>query len=332
VRFPAPGEPNQMIVAATRGTHATAASAAAPPPGAPTTLTLPHSAIVPANAPRPQLAIQCRHGAASACDLDERDWQGRTALAQYTEEFNLEAVKLLLDAGANPSIASPLPGADAIEAWMRRVLNGTVGPERRPQALAVIDALAASPKAALRAAAQGRSRRRSVAMAPGGGRRHARADAACAREACVRTVEARAAAALRADLNRARRTPALAACAAPLRVTFVTPESGAQLYNSACAPSPASCCPSALLVSLAAWAAPSVITKPRLPGSTLTSQAVEMQWDDSGASLYQVWVGSTQGAHDLGYFPSAGTTELSAYGERPSSRRAHVVCALMVAL
>jgi hypothetical protein len=66
-----------------------------------------------------------------------------------------------------------------------------------------------------------------------------------------------------------------------------------------------------LLASLAAWAGPSsVITSPA-PGSTFTSQNVEVQWNDSGASLYQVWVGSTQGARDLGYFPSAGTTALS---------------------
>ena len=65
-----------------------------------------------------------------------------------------------------------------------------------------------------------------------------------------------------------------------------------------------------LLASLAAWAGPSVITSPAA-GSTLTSQSVDVQWNDSGASLYQVWVGNSPGTYDVGYFPAAGTTATS---------------------
>jgi hypothetical protein len=156
VRFPEPGEPNQMVVAARRGTAAVAASAAAPAAGAPN-----RAAPFPAPgtigidtapaATKPRLEIRCRHGAPSACDLDERDARGRTALAQYASDLNAEAVEVLVAAGANPSIDSPLPGADAIEAWMRLVMNGTIaaGSPEAVRAIAVIDALAASPKATL---------------------------------------------------------------------------------------------------------------------------------------------------------------------------------------
>jgi hypothetical protein len=46
-------------------------------------------------------------------------------------------------------------------------------------------------------------------------------------------------------------------------------------------------------------------------GATLAGSSQTFTWNDAGAELYQVWVGSTPGAHDLGYFPSAGTTGLS---------------------
>jgi hypothetical protein len=60
-------------------------------------------------------------------DLDERDAQGGTALAQYASDLNVEAVELLVAAGAQSfHRLARVPGADAIEAWMRRIVNGTV--------------------------------------------------------------------------------------------------------------------------------------------------------------------------------------------------------------
>ena len=44
-------------------------------------------------------------------------------------------------------------------------------------------------------------------------------------------------------------------------------------------------------------------------GSTLTSSTQTFQWNDAGASLYQVWVGNSVGAYDIGYYPAAGTTD-----------------------
>jgi glucose/arabinose dehydrogenase len=46
-------------------------------------------------------------------------------------------------------------------------------------------------------------------------------------------------------------------------------------------------------------------------GSTLGGSEQLFQWNDVGASLYQVWVGNTPGAYDIGYFPGPGTTSTS---------------------
>ena len=56
--------------------------------------------------------------------------------------------------------------------------------------------------------------------------------------------------------------------------------------------------------------APASITSPP-PGSTLAGTSQLFQWNNSGAGLYQLWVGSTQGAYDAGYFPQNGTTGTS---------------------
>ena len=57
--------------------------------------------------------------------------------------------------------------------------------------------------------------------------------------------------------------------------------------------------------------APAVITSPA-NGSTLSGSSTTFTWSAaSGATLYQVWVGNTLGAYDLGYFPATGTTGTS---------------------
>jgi hypothetical protein len=38
---------------------------------------------------------------------------------------------------------------------------------------------------------------------------------------------------------------------------------------------------------------------------------VTFSWNDSGASLYQLWVGTAPGLHDIGYYPASGTTATS---------------------
>ena len=46
-------------------------------------------------------------------------------------------------------------------------------------------------------------------------------------------------------------------------------------------------------------------------GSTLPGTTVTFTWTDANASLYQVWVGTTPGAFDIGYYPTLGTTATS---------------------
>ncbi len=56
--------------------------------------------------------------------------------------------------------------------------------------------------------------------------------------------------------------------------------------------------------------APASLTSPNA-GTVLTSPSQTFQWTDAGATLYQVWVGSSPGTYDYGYFPTNGTTSLA---------------------
>jgi hypothetical protein len=62
-----------------------------------------------------------------------------------------------------------------------------------------------------------------------------------------------------------------------------------------------------------AVAAPSAPTTAALtspaPGGTLAGSSVTFQWDNSGASLYQLWIGNSAGGFDVGYYPASGTTQ-----------------------
>ena len=68
-------------------------------------------------------------------------------------------------------------------------------------------------------------------------------------------------------------------------------------------------------------AAPATLTSPA-NGSTLAGSAQLFQWNDAGAGLYQLWVGSSPGAYDVGYYPPSGTTGTSvAVGNLPVDGR-----------
>jgi hypothetical protein len=97
------------------------------------------------------LAVHCRPG--FACNLDERDENGKTALYQFAAELDVERVTLLLERGADPSVAVDRFGADAIDAVIGRAIMRppALGSIDAGKALAVIELLAASPKAAIRA-------------------------------------------------------------------------------------------------------------------------------------------------------------------------------------
>ena len=109
----------------------------------------PHPALSTGLRPPPGLVIHCRHGAPSACDLDERDYAGQTALYAAATAGRVEEARLLLEAGADPNIAR-MPGAPtAIEKALETVLRGYSSPERHLQ---VVDLLAADPRTTLPAA------------------------------------------------------------------------------------------------------------------------------------------------------------------------------------
>jgi hypothetical protein len=59
-----------------------------------------------------------------------------------------------------------------------------------------------------------------------------------------------------------------------------------------------------------ASAAPSSITSP-VKGTTLAGATQLFEWNDAGATYFQLWVGNTPGAYDIGYFPEAGTSDHS---------------------
>jgi hypothetical protein len=60
------------------------------------------------------------------------------------------------------------------------------------------------------------------------------------------------------------------------------------------------------------YTAPSAAAVTSPVGATLTGANQTFTWNNSGANLYAVWVGTTTGAQNLGVFPSAaGTTGTS---------------------
>jgi hypothetical protein len=60
-----------------------------------------------------------------------------------------------------------------------------------------------------------------------------------------------------------------------------------------------------------AAATPASISNPA-NGTTLSGASQTFQWNSAaGATLYQLWIGNSPGAYDIGYYPAAGTTATS---------------------
>lgn len=100
-------------------------------------------------AARLQPVIHCRHGAPSACDLNERDAQGVTALQSFVGALKPAEVKVLLAAGADPSIASKPSGVAPIETLVERLSRTQPDTATAKDALEILDMLAAHPKVTL---------------------------------------------------------------------------------------------------------------------------------------------------------------------------------------
>lgn len=94
--------------------------------------------------------IHCRHGAPSACNLDERDARGLTALHSLVDALKPAEVKALLDAGADPSIAAKPSGVPPVETLLERMLRAQPGTPEAQGATALLHMLAAHPKVTLR--------------------------------------------------------------------------------------------------------------------------------------------------------------------------------------
>jgi hypothetical protein len=95
--------------------------------------------------------IHCRNGPVSACDLDERDMSGSTALAGAVADLDAEATQLLLEAGADPAVQVNVAGLAAPEALVSRIIQRPPAPgsEEEQRARTIVALLAASPKASL---------------------------------------------------------------------------------------------------------------------------------------------------------------------------------------
>jgi len=116
----------------------------------------PSGTVIRAEPAQPQaedtrLTIHCRPGA--TCNLDERDAQGQTALHQYASDLDVDRFRLLLERGADPSVAVDRHGSNAVDAVLRRAVMQppALGSINADKAREIIDLIAASPKAGIRA-------------------------------------------------------------------------------------------------------------------------------------------------------------------------------------
>jgi hypothetical protein len=148
------GDGGRMVVAATPAPIAAAApappagaGAMAPPPG----MRLPQMGIIrPAGVPPPPpLVVHCRHGAPSACDLEQRDSNGATALYSLAAAGKVDEVRVLLEAGADPNATKGPRGDTAMDVVLRQILLNYDNSEKAAQ---VLDALASNPRTMIRAA------------------------------------------------------------------------------------------------------------------------------------------------------------------------------------
>jgi hypothetical protein len=92
-------------------------------------------------------AIRCRVAEPSKCNLDQRDETGETALGAAVKYFRVEEVKMLLEAGADPSVAVTPGGPRPAELVQQRMKNYSPGSWDVQQGQQILALLAASPKA-----------------------------------------------------------------------------------------------------------------------------------------------------------------------------------------
>ena len=110
----------------------------------------PGVAIAPRPVPQPAaLAIHCRHGAPSACDLDERDATGATALFDFVRDLRVDEARVMLEAGANPDIPQRPFGPAPIEVLLERIARTPPGSSQAQTAGEMLALLVADRRATL---------------------------------------------------------------------------------------------------------------------------------------------------------------------------------------
>jgi hypothetical protein len=103
-------------------------------------------------APDGPTVVHCRDGA--ACDLNERDSHGRTALFSATSQFREDLLNALLEAGADPTIPAQPSGLQPIDVVIRALI-GSSDKGFREKAVRMLDRLAAHPGTTLTAKLHG---------------------------------------------------------------------------------------------------------------------------------------------------------------------------------
>ena len=91
--------------------------------------------------------IRCRFGEPSKCNLDQRDESGETALGAAVKYFRAEEVRILLDGGADPSVAVTPGGPRPAELVRQRMKNYSPASWDVQQGEQILAMLASSPKA-----------------------------------------------------------------------------------------------------------------------------------------------------------------------------------------
>lgn len=109
----------------------------------------PHPRPEPNSSPR--LVIHCRYGSPTACDLNQRDAQGRTALHWAADALRADEVKLLLESGADPSIPEQPFGDEPIDMLLRRLAGLTsTDSQNIESAREILSLLARHPRTTIR--------------------------------------------------------------------------------------------------------------------------------------------------------------------------------------
>lgn len=93
--------------------------------------------------------VRCRHGEPAACNLDQRDSRGETALGAAINLLDVDEVRALLAAGADPAVRTKPAGDPAIDMLLRRMARTSPSHSESDRALEILALLTAHPRVAI---------------------------------------------------------------------------------------------------------------------------------------------------------------------------------------